>query len=406
MRQLLPPLNVIEAGLFEPSPELIQRWALDGADLPPASRAALDANPDAHAMADVLRRPPDDDAFGDLPDQGAVVLPAHLAAMIDARARLSALQLDARPRPGLMLRVDQATAPSGPTGWDMAQPLAVLLSEPTEHPDVWYGWLLASDTDYACTWDLLLEDDDGPVDPMAAMVQAWNPVHLYVPSAAAVLGELSAQRLAAVRDLALELLEADDDAAAADPGTLVQRVTQDGHLVLTGTPLGAADDPRWRYQELYFAAADLLRDLARQAIIERSPRTSWWQQVLEALRAAADGWQLPLEPVPVLSLGTEDNAGDLANHWHLGDWLDMSLIPSSTGDAIQIHLASRTAAVLSVALSADGVELQSARLDGAAAQADLFAGMGEALTFSVRDAEGKLLFEAALAKPENLNAET
>lgn len=397
MRQLVPPLSVIESNLFDPSPALVQRWASGGADLPSASLTALDANPAARELADVLRRPPDADAFGELSKQSTPALPAHLAAMVDARARLSALQLDARPRPGLMLRVDQAIAPSGATGWDMAQPLAVLLSEPTEQPDVWYGWLLASDTDYACAWDVILQEDDEPFDPLAAMVQAWNPVHLYVPSATAVLGELSAQRLAAVRDVALELLGAESDPSAADPGALVQRVTEGGHLVLTGTPLGDGNDPRWRYQELYFAAADLLRDLARRAIIELSPSMPWWQQVLDALRAAADAWQLPLEPVPALSLGLDSDAGaDAASPWRLGDWLEIRLIPSAADAAVQIHVVSRTTAPLTVTLGADGRVQQSQRLDATKPETDLFASAGAALTLSVRDADARLLFEAAL----------
>ncbi len=399
MRQLVPPLNVIESNLFDPSLALIQRW-IDGDDSQSAAqRDALSADPRACAMADALRAPASQDL--DIADDEPPTLPRYLVDLIENRVQTAARGLDLTPRPGLMLRLDRALAPSGPTGWDMGQPLAVLLSEPTEHPEIWYGYLMSAETDYAGRWDLLLEDQDAPFDPLAAMVQVWNPVHVYTPSASAALGELSPPRLAAVRGLALDLFDealrdahAQDIALDSSPGTLIQRATSAGQLVLTGTPLGDESDPRRRYRTLYFAAADLVRDLARQAVQELSPTPSWGQRLLDGLRTAAREWQLVLEPIPMPAMGRVAEPPETSALWRLGDWLDVRLIPSHSGEAVQIHAVRRASEPLVVELAAAGQVRQRQRLDEGRPEADLFVGAGEGLTLRVRAADDRVVFEA------------
>ncbi|WP_295387741.1 hypothetical protein [uncultured Thiodictyon sp.] len=345
MRPLAPPLNVIEAGLFAP---LVQRGSA-GVSVP-----------------------------GGEPGE----------------ARAAAAVLSTQPRPGLILQIDGASGP-----WRVARPLAVLLSEPAGHPDIWYGWLMAAETDYASPWDLVLEGPDAPYDPSAAMVQVWNPVHVDCPAARVALGELAPARLAAVRDLALELADVHPDPAGADPGTLVQRITSGGYPVLTGTPLGDGQDPRWRYHALYFAAADAVRDLARHALGELAPAPAWWQRVLAALRGAAKQWQLPLVLLPQPAMGPASPATTEPETWRLNDWLDLQFIPGSTGDALQIHGTLRAADPLTIALEVDGQARQQQPLDRARASGDLFAGAGVALTLTVRDRGGHCLFAAPL--PDN-----
>jgi hypothetical protein len=83
-----------------------------------------------------------------------------------------------------------------------------------------------------------------------------------------VIGQLSDERLAAVRALENDYFFGDDSAqlGLAEPGRRVRR-TVDGHEVLTGTPLGdEADDPRIQYQLLYHEAAEPLRVCAREAL--------------------------------------------------------------------------------------------------------------------------------------------
>lgn len=234
MRKLTPPLTVIEASLFDPSLSLIQR-CLDGdPELSSVEKASLTAD---EAFQSYLRASDETQITGDETAFSAPApLPNRLAEKIRQRVAAQELNLKISPAPGLIVRIDQAIGPEGPLPWDMSRPFVALLSKPTEHPEIWYGWLMSSETDYAGHWDLLLEEADQPYDPVAAMVQTWNPVHLYSPAISASLGHLSPERLTAVRTLACDLGEAQPDTADAAPGTLVHRTTSAGHLVLTGSP--------------------------------------------------------------------------------------------------------------------------------------------------------------------------
>lgn len=184
------------------------------------------------------------------PDAQALLLPlTELARRRDAVAQRS---FGARWAPGRLLSVQHE-----------GRLLGVLLdrAEPRmAGAERWHGWLAASEADWAGAFDLLLEPQDEPFEPVLGVVQTWNRVTLFNTPAlcARVQGELSATRLAAVRALAEEALAspagtrtgADD----ARPGRIALR-SVDGLSVLTGTPLGAPDDPRREYQGLYAQAA-------------------------------------------------------------------------------------------------------------------------------------------------------
>ncbi|CRI67851.1 hypothetical protein THIOKS1860020 [Thiocapsa sp. KS1] len=401
MRILSPPLSVIESTLFDPSFGLIRRWIDGDPSLSADDLASLAADEEASALRRDLE---------DLPVEGAestpmapVAMPAHLAAHVLERVRASALWLSvSEPVPGLIVRVDKALGPDGPLGWDMAHPFAVLLSEPIEHPDIWYGWLMASEIDYAESGDLLLEESDQPVDPLAAMVQTWNPVHLYLPCASAALGRLSPERLAAVRDLANDMAEADPDPAAADPGTLVHRTTSSGYLVLTGSPLGYDADPRSRYQQLYFEAAGFVRAIARHVLahlVEPEPQP-WWHRLLGDLMRAAGAAGLPLVPVQVAALGeADDSVGvttDAENPYRLGDLVELRLIASPQGDAVQLHVTLLRDEPLSVGVIRGERVRQQARITPEARDADIFIGADQALSLFVRDDADVILFSMGL----------
>lgn len=396
MRTLSPPLSVIESNLFDSSPALVRRWAEGDASLPAETRTALEADEVARALREDLEAGPAD--AGDLAPESAIAIPADLAEAVRLRVATANRRFSAKPRPGLILRVHEAIGPDGPLGWDMARPLAVLLSEPTEHTRIWYGWLMSWETDYATWWDMLLEDKDEPYDPNAAMVQAWNPVHLYIPSACAPLGELSAERLAAVRDLADDLAGARPEPAEAAPGTLVQRTTTGGRLVLTGSPPGDASDPRHRYRQLYFEAAKLLREVATlaQARLGEQAAMPWWQRVLEDLRAAAAGAEIPLEPEPTGALSVKVPPAEAGSTYRLGDWVRLRLIPSPEGDAVQIHLTLLGEDPLVVGLARGDKVRQQERLTPDAPEADLFAGADRRLTLFIRDSAGDLVFSKEL----------
>ncbi|WP_213458880.1 hypothetical protein [Thiocapsa sp.] len=330
-----------------------------------------------------------------------VALPNHLAEMVRQRVAVQDRNLSPAPLPGLIVRIDQAVGPDGPLGWDIAHPFVVLLSEPTEHPDIWYGWLMSSETDYAGHWDLLLEETDQTYDPLAAMVQTWNPVHLYVDAISAPLGQLSPERLATVRELAQDLGGAQPDASDAAPGTLVQRTTSGDHLVLTGSPLGDGADPRWRYQELYFEAAGFVRTMARKALEHLAARqaSSWWESVMTGLRTAAETAGITLTPVTAATLGDEAAVAAGAEQVHrIGEMVELRLLPSTEGDAVQLHLVLAQTAPLRVGLALGARVRQQALLTQAAPETDLFAGADQALTFFIRDEDDQVRFSMALGK--------
>jgi len=387
MLKLTPPLTVIEANLFDPSLDRLRHWSAPNVTQVPSDPVCQELlhawNQSQTEMAEPPSAPP------------ASPMPAHLAAKISQRLAAREQAWPLRPEPGLIVRLDRAQGPTGPLDWDMPHPLTVLLAEPTEERDLWYGWLMAWETDYAGPWDLILDERDEPYDPLAAMVQVWNPVHLYWPAASAVLGQLQPERLAAARDLALELGSAAPAAGTGRPGTLVQRTTSGGHLVLTGAPLGDTEDPRRRYRELYFAAAGLVRDMARQAIPVPAPRP-WWAGVIDAFQDSVRTAGLTLSPVPVAALGPEEPPPPHSVTWQLADWITCRLIPGAKGDSLRLHIRLLQSAPLLVGLERGERVRQQSRLTAESPETDLIAGADQALTFFIRDAAGTTLYALPL----------
>lgn len=170
--------------------------------------------------------------------------PALVADLIARRAAVVARVFEPRPMAGQVVQL---------------QTVAVLLNAPQPDGQSWSGWLVSPDTDYAAWWDLLLDHRDEPFDPSAGMVQVWNRVHVRVPVDCRVLAQLSAERLADVRAMAVEFAEGrGGEAGEARPGFIAPRPMNGGSLVLTGTPLGDARDPRRIHQSLYAEAASRL----------------------------------------------------------------------------------------------------------------------------------------------------
>lgn len=168
-----------------------------------------------------------------------------------------------------------------------------------DHHDVpnalWHGWVTSAEPDWSGFYDVLLEDDDGPSDPSVSVVQAWNRVRISARAQGSpVLACLSLDRLAAVRAVWAESLSPTkldtESGIESAPGHVALRETPDGHMVLTGTPLGPRD-PRLDHQALY-------RDLGQRLIedaqaVASAPKNissssqaapSWWTRLRSALR--------------------------------------------------------------------------------------------------------------------------
>lgn len=209
-------------------------------------------------------------------------LPQPLRALAAARTALRGLQSDGRWHPGDLIALP------GPGG----NLLGVLLDEveqeagPAGAP-VWRGWLAVAEADWAGVSDVLLEPEDEPFDPVAGVVQAWNPVRVTVRQAP-LLGRLGAARLAAVRAVRDEHARGASASVAAIvpcPGSIALREAG-GFTVLTGTPLGP-DDPRVAYQALYRdAGAQLSRPvLAAAQAAPVAPAPGWGARLRDWLGA-------------------------------------------------------------------------------------------------------------------------
>ena len=198
----------------------------------------------------------------------APIIPEHIQNFIRRRVSANSSSFEPLPNPGQIIAVEKLVTPRpGQLDAIIQAPLHVLLDAPAEAPAVWHGWLVSAESDYASWWDFVLQEQDAPFDPEAAMVQVWNPVRLYLPMAARVVAHLSPARLQAVRALAADfaVTECPTDIDPW-PGRVASRTTSSGLRVTTGSPLGNDTDDRHRYQEVYFDAAEAVREPARLAL--------------------------------------------------------------------------------------------------------------------------------------------
>ncbi|MBP8276147.1 MAG: hypothetical protein KAX55_04570 [Propionivibrio sp.] len=246
-------------------------------------------------------------------DARPLAMPEHIGDAIRRRVAARSLSKTPIPTPGQIVSIAKIITPrSGQLDAIMTAPLYVLLDAPTDAPALWHGWLVAGETEYAGWWDFVLQEEDAPFDPDAAMVQLWNPVHLYLPMAGKVVGCLAAHRLQAVRSLAADFVtsEAPKDVPVW-PGRVAMRLTTSSLPVATGSPLGSSSDPRHRYQDVYFEAAEAIREPARLALREMTTLPSTQAGVLLSRLIAAAGRiaevLLP-EPRVAVAMNAEDQA--------------------------------------------------------------------------------------------------
>ncbi|MGJ7614512.1 MULTISPECIES: hypothetical protein [unclassified Variovorax] len=171
------------------------------------------------------------------------------------------------------------------------------------HRELWQGWMAAGEADWAGVFDVLLEPEDEPFEPMFGVVQTWNVLTLE-PRAqlcARVLGELSATRLAAVRAVHDEWAAHAAPDIAPEPGRIALRTVGGVFSVLSGTPLGP-QDPRADYQGLYRNAGLQLAgalvpppeegaEPSVRARPQARPEGGWWGSIRRWF--GAEGWARP-----------------------------------------------------------------------------------------------------------------
>jgi len=176
------------------------------------------------------------------------------------------------------------------------------------HGELWQGWMAAGEADWASAFDVLLEPEDEPFEPMFGVIQAWNVLTLE-PSpqlCARVQGEVSATRLAAIRAVHDEWAAHAPLAIAPEPGRIALRSVGGVFSVLSGTPLGP-QDPRADYQALYRdaglrlgaalarpqgdASASSPSSSSSRAQPQSRPEDGWWGSIRRWF--GAEGWARP-----------------------------------------------------------------------------------------------------------------
>jgi hypothetical protein len=180
-----------------------------------------------------------------MPDFVAKELDRHLAAKPQVEGQLN---------PGFIVLVESRLDDKGRVTQNLQHPFAFCLNRrlaDDKTNERWEGWITAPEVDYAGNFDVLLEPDDGPFNPLAGMVQTWNVVRLRIDRKAGVLAKLSVNRLAIVRAVAEEVISGAPLTDSAQPGVIALRITAKGKSVLTGSPLGKFEDPRHIYQKFY-----------------------------------------------------------------------------------------------------------------------------------------------------------
>ncbi len=260
IRNLLPPLSVIESDLFGR-----EESCLSCADAAPLA-------PPFHQVT-------------------TVDVPGFIEDAI--RRRDEAGQQDPRsPVAGDVRQLNGIWDVTGNQIRSLSRPVAFLLDQSATAPNVWTGWLVSPEVDYATCWDVLLEaDTDEPFDPLAGMVQLWNPVTVWLPPDAAVLARFTPDRLSAIRNAASEFPR-HGFPDTARPGLVAPRNIA-GTTLLTGTPLGSEGDPRRVYQGFYLQLAREL-DVSPTAgkvvpLLQgrgQGTKRSWWMAVAASVIVA------------------------------------------------------------------------------------------------------------------------
>lgn len=263
---LTPPIELIEKQLFGVTEGLIE--AVERGETSPSIAEAVRSSPEwTECQANIQESRTQPESL----QQGlclSTVIPSHIQDLIRRRVAATSLASLSLPAPGQIVSIEKIVTPRpGQLDAIMQAPLHVLLDAPAETPAIWHGWLVSAETDYASWWDFVLQEQDAPFDPEASMVQMWNPVRLYLPMAARVVGKLTPARLQAVRSLAADFVSAEAPSdVPAWPGRVASRITTLGFQVTTGSPLSKRNDPRFRYQDIYFGAAEAVREPARLAM--------------------------------------------------------------------------------------------------------------------------------------------
>ncbi len=395
-RPLSPPLAHIEHSLFGVSPALIE--AVERGETSSAIAEAVHCSPEWAARETAVSRIEPEEI-----DTTPSLLPPHLRTLIERR--LTAREIIAEtaepiPNAGQIVELRQICTPKkGQLDWVMQVPLYVLLDAPAEAGTLWHGWLVSSEADYAGWWDFVLQDEDGPIEPDAAVVQLWNPLRVYLRMAERVVGRLSPARMQAVRALASEFVTGNvPTATPVWPGRVAQRFTRGELSVVTGSQLGGDEDPRHHYQHLYFHAAEAIREPARLVLAELASMPeqnsiSAWLSRLDTLVAQIGTTLIPAPRVALAMSERDDEAMTIKDRlWD--DLARISVLEIAADGAGRVQVTAESDIAVTCELRVSGVLefKQTARRGENPVQIDWETGEVTTLTLTVADGRPALEF--------------
>jgi len=308
--EITPSLEHIERALFGPSDALLQCWLETPDRIPADLRASLEHDDSAVLLRNATFNLNEDDT-GDahVAEADSCAMPSFLKQTVQRHLHAQQTDFGRSPQAGQIVSVTKIDGPQGSLGWDLPRPHAVLLSESTEHPDIWYGWMVAPETLYAGEWDFVIQEDDGTASPFAGMVQMCNPVHVYLRNIGSVIGQLTDDTLQTVRMLGMYMITNTPLPVMGQAGAWVMRQIDD-QVIVTGTDIVDEDDPRVQYQMLYAHAAVAVKEPARLVAAE----PSLWNQWLTAIQQSFAGVGEFLVPQPrvAMAMGESNSTADVA----------------------------------------------------------------------------------------------
>lgn len=258
-------------------------------------------------------------------------LPDFITDLIQRQAAARVAHPQAPPAVGQIRCFSSVPAAAGESR-PLARNVGVLLGAHLDGKR-WSGWLVAQEVDYATDRDLVIEADDGPIDPIAGMVQTWNPVRILIEGQERILGKLPPLRLAAVMALA----EAQQAGVGAQPrpGKVYGWDLTDGLVVATGTQLGGTDDPRHAYRAIYRQLAEEIVG-AGETAPTAATRHNWLVRtfVRPAWTFGAIAISAALAVHTLFSLGPKTETLS-----HTGKEPAARPLPPSSGEVLRITLA-------------------------------------------------------------------
>jgi len=385
-----PTLEHIERDLFGPSDQMLQCWAKTPEKVPDDLRASLEKDESAIQMRDDFLSSIEEDNSEEK-GQGIDALnhkmPEFLQHAVNRLVSAQQANYGQLPQAGQIVSVSKIHGPEGDLGWDLPRPHAVLLSEPTEHPDIWYGWMVAPETMYASEWDFVIQEDDGLVSPFAGSVQMWNPVHLYLKNVGAVIGRLNADALYAARMIGVHMITNDPLPTLGQAGAWVLRQV-DKRMVVTGQDIVEEDDPRIAYQQMYVHAAIAVKEPARLVATEPGLFASFLTSLQERLLDIGD--LLAPQPRVALAMGEPNTA------YRLGSLPLQLYLSEEADDFLEIVIAYQADAGRAgygvLVLDDCGIPLLNVTLDPAdKKEATLRIPVGEAFSLQVKDEHSELV---------------